>query len=647
MEKSRAQQIRDNPHQRRVKKELKELISLWSYQLNYLPYLRNLIEESPSAQKSRQSKSHTSVAKTTANTTLLEQKTILQEFSSELALERDQSVSENLGISGNETVHILVGLNIEQIQRQLAWLSENTSRCIVILEPRPEALRAFFQDYNSARSLLLNPQILLLAPKNGLHIAPNKPQLELEYLARFCVHSSFALHVDPLIAQEPLWDAYRGYLLHLCTTFRAIKREALLSPDILDHILRNALTSLENKEVQTLDFSAAPPFVVCGAGPSLTEQIPWLQKIQDHVVIIAAGSSSLALQKAGIRVDLVSGVCAFPEHYKRWRLSKAIMTPVLTCLRVHPGVLKLMQGPRVHLPGLSSSNMITFVERQMGYDGEGEDYGLSVTTATLKALSLANAQNVFLLGVDLCFQEGTKYAEGVPKVHEIDNASSVLDRSIAVKDKDKSIKRTTDPWIQERNWIANFAKSSGVNIYSLQGSGLDIENIHRFTPEAACRKMDKLGTSQCDVTNWVYSTLAQGREHSGSREHLSQMLYAACDDLEQVSEICEEYRQQMLSGEQDICADLESILEFSNGFEESLRAHWSYREFLHYVHWAVKAVQEKERFQMKKDLSLSEKEVATGFFTQLAEQVVLLQKRSKQVSFRLDQWIERHLEQNT
>lgn len=608
-----------------------DLVFLWSRQLSSLPYLKNYFVDQDLGQKKG------SIAP----------KNTYQVVESFHKASREESLKE----SGQEkssheaTVRILVGLDEKSLNSLRLWARKNADRAVVIIEPRKAVLAQFFEKTEKAKEVLLDKQVLIMACENGLQISGSTP-LELEYLARFCVHSAFTLTACQEIEQDPLWPSYRAKLIAHCSALRSIKREALLSPDILDHILRNAIPSLRNKDIHSIDWSDAPPIALCGAGPSLQKQIPFLKQVQNRMLIIAAGSSALALQKEGVRVDMVAGVCAFPEHYQRWRQSRAYETPVMTCLRVHPGVLKLMQGPRVHLPGLSASSTVCFVERQMGYEGVGIDYGMSVTTATLKALEQAKVREVFLLGLDLCYQGGVKYSDGIAHLNELKGSASILDSAIEIEDSDGLRKRTLDMWLEERKWIEEFFAKSAIKGFRVSGEGLHIEHVLSCSPCSLVKKIERISGVDFDAQNYLWSKIAQGRDQRGSLEHLSQMLYAACDDLEELSGYCEKVRQEMASGPDAICESLERVLEFGNQFEKGLSDFWSYREFLRYVHMSVKSVQEKEKFQMKKDLSLSEQSLCLGLFTLLAEQVVILKKRSYQVASALDLWIERHLEGN-
>lgn len=624
--------------------QLEHLVEIWSRQLPYLSYLASLLKPFSTAPNPK-------------DFALTAQKKRAQEicnaFAQQVASKAQSLRKQRLDWSEGhaETLRLFMGLDPALIASQGAWLEEDPERMVVVIEPRLDLIKSFFLlEPQRALELLLHPSIVLLSPKEGMKLQEGTAQLELEYFAKMAINSAFIYWVDPALEKDPLWPPYKAAMIRLSTTFRAIKREALLSPDVLDHILRNALVSLENLDLDTLDLQCVPPVALCGAGPSLKEQLPWLKEMQDRLTIIAAGSSALVLQEEGIRIDFMAGICGFPDHYRRARRSKALEIPTFTSLPVHPGVLKLMQGPRVHLPGLSASHMVNFVERQMGYEGKGDDYGYSVTTAALRALEKAKAPTIFLLGLDLAYKDRQKYTPGIAKIEERTVSSSVLDEVITHQDQGDPPRRTTYAWLAERDWIEAFATRvrspekghPSMKLFRLEGEGLKISGFEQVSQARAKKWLLKHAPAR-DVNQQIWQQLQGARDHLANREHLSQMFYAACDDLEEVEKVCSQLRKELLETQEERI-DLEQVTFWMDTFDAKLKERWSYREFLHYVHWSVKSVQEKERFALKKRVDLSEGAIAKGLFTLLSEQLILLERRARQVARRLDHWIERYLE---
>jgi hypothetical protein len=75
--------------------------------------------------------------------------------------------------------------------------------------------------------------------------------------------------------------------------------------------LMNLPRILTNPGVGVLDGCfAGKPAIIVGAGPSLNDAIPYLQEIQDRVLIITTGTALTPLRKANIKPDLVIAVDA-------------------------------------------------------------------------------------------------------------------------------------------------------------------------------------------------------------------------------------------------------------------------------------------------------------------------------------------------
>lgn len=588
-------------------------LDLWEGQFPQLPYLKKSTLEASKTQCRKLIKQE-------------EMATMMMQWSSRVRLDKISCL-------------IVVGLETgEHIAALQAWLQEDGQRMIIVIEPDFHILKAFLQKAQG-RDLILNPQIMLLAPEFGFAI--QEPQRELEVLARMCINQNIDLVATPRIESMEGWKDYRAHLLYLCSSFRAIKREALLYPDTLQHVLLNALPCLSNIDIHTFKPQNWPVCAICAAGPSLDQQIQWLKEHQDQLFIVAAGSSVLKLLDENIRVDLIGGVCAFPDHYRRWRRNKCFEIPCMTCTRVQPGVLELMHGPRLHLPGLSASNVVTFVERQMGYEHEADDYGMSVFTASLKALVESGAKEIHVLGLDLSYRDKYKYAQGIESLQAIEDASTLLDLPAEIVDIDGQKKLTTESWLAERQWVDQFLKQhADVNVYQLSQDGLALRFAKTLSLKQAGQKLKGV---QRDSGNFLWAQLQMGRDHRHQFEHLSQMFYAACDDLEAVWQLCEKTRIKILQEAEEINS-LEECSNWTRQFDQELSEHWSYREFLHYVHWSIRAVQDREVWILKKLPDISEKSAVNSLLTLFAEQVVILKRRCDSIIRKLDSWIVCHLE---
>jgi uncharacterized Rossmann fold enzyme len=140
---------------------------------------------------------------------------------------------------------------------------------------------------------------------------------------------------------------------------------------------------------------------VVGSGPSLTSDLPWLQKHQDQVIIFAAHSAVSALQKNGIQPDFQFNIEIRPwgqEIFDKLQLDPSI--PIVTMITDEPDKFKdfdevLMLAEDGGIYPVVFKNVIPF---------------LSPTTGNV-ALALAcrcSPGQVYLFGLDFGFREADK-----------------------------------------------------------------------------------------------------------------------------------------------------------------------------------------------------------------------------------------------
>ena len=190
-------------------------------------------------------------------------------------------------------------------------LEQSNLRSLVLLESDPAQLAAALslfdfksfvvacREHNIRFNLLFDEK---LSQKSGAkarildHFASNNP-------AAFHALAVFRSPVlDPDLIQAAAWmeapdgflDLAKGYLGNDTDEFNQVL-----------HALYSGL-SASSRPVRLLERDIEPhdhPLVLVASGPSLDDQLSWLQKSQDELTILASGSSLGALLRAGIRPD--------------------------------------------------------------------------------------------------------------------------------------------------------------------------------------------------------------------------------------------------------------------------------------------------------------------------------------------------------
>lgn len=151
------------------------------------------------------------------------------------------------------------------------------------------------------------------------------------------------------------------------------------------------------------------PMVMCGAGPSLTENIEHLRKLKGKALLVAFSQSAKAMWAAGVIPDLVIVVdpSDLSYHFEGCDVSQASgLVLGVTC---HPNLFKLPFKRRFYYAGNSQlENWITSAfNESCALPAAG-----TVAHSTYSLAGFLRANPLILVGMDLSFPGGKMYAHG-------------------------------------------------------------------------------------------------------------------------------------------------------------------------------------------------------------------------------------------
>jgi hypothetical protein len=154
--------------------------------------------------------------------------------------------------------------------------------------------------------------------------------------------------------------------------------------------------------------------VVCGAGPTLSDGLPWLRAQRQHFFLIAVDTALATLCAFGIRPDLVFVLEAQHANVADFVPCVDPSLPVIADLTSCPAVLRLFHGPRYLY---SSRYAPVSVLRRL------EEHGLlplpmpplgSVGVAAVAAALRMTSAAVIAVGLDFAYAHNVTHARGAP-----------------------------------------------------------------------------------------------------------------------------------------------------------------------------------------------------------------------------------------
>ncbi len=333
------------------------------------------------------------------------------------------------------------------------WLSEKEIRKLVYLEGDPGKVVDFLHS-PLAHFLLQDPQVYLI-------FSSKKTKCVAEELAnRFPTKN-----LDVVGPKRFRWEILRATLL-----ISGLLTDRLFSYVPFQNFIHNLRKLPSSFLVNNLKglFRGLPAIIV-GAGPTLAESIPVLRQAVSKALVIAGGSGFPALTSQGVFPHLAVMVDPNQEEVERAKIAKAPHVPLIYNMRTHPDVVDVFQGPIGYIRSTICALHDLWMEEELGITKEVigkalKKETLSVTPLCLELAHYLGCSPIVLVGVDLAYTYGKRYAGGVVEKESPIESGVKMGNLI-----------TTLPWLLEKNVLSSLARKR--KIINASKNGLSIFRI--------------------------------------------------------------------------------------------------------------------------------------------------------------------------
>lgn len=281
---------------------------------------------------------------------------------------------------------------------------------------------------------------------------------------------------------------------------------------MLDNIVKNTTNNFN--KYQTLNFSKRlnldifknKDVLFVGAGPSLQEDIKWLQKNQDRFIIVSMGASVKKLFQYDIKPDIITSLD--PQGDIVYNQFKDIPQDYLeNCIKL----FSLNTHKKVFDIFKNSDLIYTFEILKSIQIGSFPIDGFSIGEATFKILLLLNIKNIYLLGLDLALnqQTGSSHIDthssnkGDSSIINYDKQAnqSVLDGKVSLKDDTIVIKGNFQEKVTTTRLFSISLLQYNSNIHRYKQDDQNIYNISKYG--AYIEQTTPLKTSNIDLSKSI------------------------------------------------------------------------------------------------------------------------------------------------
>jgi hypothetical protein len=337
------------------------------------------------------------------------------------------------------------------------WLEKDKNRLLVIFEDDVFQLREFLKT-EQAHELLHHPQVYLFPFLQS----DEKIYQQMGYFLTLPYHISVIPHYEASRSETAtlfrtkletyLEYSYRalGEFLSMGTMFfvNYFQNLKFLSQAIWGNKLAGKLENI--------------PAIICGAGPSLDQSIPYLKELKDKAVIFAGGTAMNALNAKGLQPHFGAGIDPHIDQYFRILANTAYEVPYFYRNRIHPQALKGIHGEKLFVSGAGGYLLPKWVEGLLGIESEELEEGHSVVGFSTALATAMGCNPLIFVGMDLAYTENKSYSEGIQNhpIHQrrqFFRTKNEEENLISKEDVYGKQILTTSKWIMESNWFSHFS----------------------------------------------------------------------------------------------------------------------------------------------------------------------------------------------
>ncbi|CAM4392459.1 motility associated factor glycosyltransferase family protein [Saccharibacillus endophyticus] len=343
---------------------------------------------------------------------------------------------------------------IEPIEQDLPWLEavkqsvENTECIFVYGFGQGLGLADLIENYTDRLLMAYEPDIdqfyrailtydltALFNHPNLYYLAVGKEQLNsLFYIASLHMHRELA------------FVALRHYLESEMDVLREVREKfqkynhtyesnqnthELFQKDWVRNSMYQMAGMLNSPSIESLkQIYAGMTAVIIASGPSLQQDIEWIERFKPHAFIVAAGSSIQALVKRGIKPHLAVTLDGGVINDKVFEAPETLEGPLLYASTSYYGITDRKPNGKIH--AVMSNDTITQYYMGLDHDQVAMTPTPTVVGTAIQAAVWMGADRIVLMGQDLSFPGDKFYADGVSHAGDDDTRNMVENAQLEI-----------------------------------------------------------------------------------------------------------------------------------------------------------------------------------------------------------------------
>lgn len=439
---------------------------------------------------------------------------------------------------GNCHVLLVWGVGLGYIyDALLSWLKQDQKRALVFVEPNPEVIHRLFETERGKRILFDKQVWLYQCDAKGSQI----DDIVQAFIDKRCYMAVLPAYSQFLNEDVKCFQSRFSYFFGMRSSINS--EHKFMGSAFFRNFFKDLFLLPQSKFAEKMKGSfAGVPAIIVGAGPSLAKQLPLLKKLQNKALIFAGGTAVNALDTANIIPHFGVGLDPNPTHFTRLIMNRAYETPFFYKNRMNYEALNIIHGDRIFLNGCSGYPIATWLENELGVEGEINDEGFNVINLAVSVAKFLGCNPIICIGLDLAYTDGQSYPPGI-LMHPLHSRKDHL----RTKSADDELVVKTDiygkstvtlwKWISESYWYTEFVqKNPEIRLVNCTEGGIGLGQVPNIPFKEV---VHGILTKDFDFETWISGVVENATmPNTLNGGKVRELLVHLQDKLKRFSEVC-------------------------------------------------------------------------------------------------------------